>query len=464
MDPVISGSPHAPLQQSKIEKFGTWIEKLVPDAISSSVIMAILLFAMALAIGVPFEKTFDAYYKGLWSLLAFTMQMTLIVTLSAVFGATPLFRKGIMLISRLPKTPYQVVLLAVIVSLAISYLYWGLGITLGPVITVYFCKEAERRGIKVDFIFTLATSFAASSVWQYGLSSSPALLMATPGNFLEKVTGVMPLSSTIWSFASVFQELAFSALLILAARFLMPKNPHTIAEFPESERLVDEAVAQEIENKKVDLSNLSLAQKIERSPIVIILLSILLVGWLYYNFFVKKLSLDLNSLNVIFLLLGLILHRNVYNFTQALQNGIKSAWSVVVIYGLYAGVAGLIQYTDLGNWMAGLVAGIASRYTLPLLVAIMGTVVAVFVPSSGGQWVIQGFVTSKAAAAVGMSYQRGLLALSVGDQMGNLVAPFWYVVIAGIARVDFRKLFGYGLIYSAIWFILGVLTFTFLPV
>lgn len=452
------------VKQSRVEKFGTWIEKLVPDAISSSVIMMIVLFALALSIGVPFGKTFDAYYKGLWSLLAFTMQMTLIVTLSAVFGATPLFRKGIMMISRLPRTPFQVVLLAVTASLGISYIYWGLGITLGPVISVYFCKEAERRGINVDFIFTLATAFAATSVWQYGLSSSPALLMATPGHFLDKVTGVMPLSTTIWSFASVFQVLAFSVMLILAARFLMPKNPHTIAEFPESGRLVDEAIAQEIENSKVDLTNMSLAEKIERSSIVVVVLSVILVGWLYFNFFVKKLALDLNSLNVIFLLLSLILHKNVFNFTQALQNGIKSAWSVVVIYNLYAGVAGLIQYTELGNWMAGLVAGISSPHTLPLLIAIMGTLVAIFVPSSGGQWVIQGFVTSKASAAVGISYQRGLLALGVGDQMGNLVAPFWYVLIAGIARVDFRKLFGYGLIYAAIWFVLGVFTFTFMPV
>jgi short subunit fatty acids transporter len=77
--------------------------------------------------------------------------------------------------------------------------------------------------------------------------------------------------------------------------------------------------------------------------------------------------------------------------------------------------------------------------------------------------VIQGFITSKAAETIGVSFQRGMLSLGVGDQMGNLCSPFWYVIVAGIARVDFRKFFGYGMIFAAIWFILGVLVFTFLP-
>jgi short-chain fatty acids transporter len=106
---------------------------------------------------------------------------------------------------------------------------------------------------------------------------------------------------------------------------------------------------------------------------------------------------------------------------------------------------------------------VSTPYSFPLLAAFSGTVVAIFVPSSGGQWVIQGYVTSIAAQAAGVTVQRGLLALSVGDHMGNLVAPFWYVIVAGIARVNFREFFGYGLIFALLWFVLGVLIFTFAP-
>ena len=133
------------------------------------------------------------------------------------------------------------------------------------------------------------------------------------------------------------------------------------------------------------------------------------------------------------------------------------------MYHLYAGVAGLIQHTSLGEFLAGMIATVSTPYTFPLIAAISGTLVAIFVPSSGGQWVIQGFVTSKAAEAIGLTVQRGLLALSVGDHMGNLISPFWYVVVAGITRVDFREFYGYGLIYAVLWFVLGVIVFTFAP-
>ena len=74
-----------------------------------------------------------------------------------------------------------------------------------------------------------------------------------------------------------------------------------------------------------------------------------------------------------------------------------------------------------------------------------------------------GLVTVKTAMAVGVSPQRGMLALGVGDHMGNFLMPFWYVVVAGIARVDFRCFFGYGFLFAAIWFVVGILVFTFAP-
>jgi short-chain fatty acids transporter len=133
------------------------------------------------------------------------------------------------------------------------------------------------------------------------------------------------------------------------------------------------------------------------------------------------------------------------------------------MYHLYAGVAGLIQFTSVGEYISSLVAPLSNAYTFPLLTAGVSSIVAVFLPSSGTQWAIQGLITVRTAVATGLSGQQGLLALGVGDQMGNLIAPFWAVVGAGIARVDFRQFFGYRLIFAVIWFVLGVLIFTLIP-
>ena len=439
-----------------IDAFTRAMGRWIPDAITAAICLLLTLFAAALIVGNSFATTMDAWYRGLWMLLPFTMQMTLIIVLSAVVGQTPLFRRLVVRLAALPRTANQVVIVAVLLNAALSYFYWGLGVALGPIIAVYFAKEAERKGISVDFLFLLATVWAANAVWQFGLSASAPLLMATPGHFLESTVGVMSLKTTIWSPAAIIHEVVFTIALLVVGCWLMPQKRRPLSHFPEAYRLVDPTGAD-------DEAAENFSERLERSSIVALLFCGALLAWLYQHFVVKRLSLDINSLNATFLMLSFLLHRSVHRFTKALQHAITSSWAVVVIYHLYAGVAGLIQHTTLGEKMAGMVAAVSTQYTFPLLAALSGTLISVFVPSSGGQWAIQGFVTSKAALAVGLSVQRGLLALSIGDHMGNLMTPFWTMIVAGIARVSFREFIGYGLIYAALWFVIGVIVFTFAP-
>ncbi len=445
-----------PPRASRLEELPRAIGRLTPDAITAATFMLVVLIAAALMLGNPVERVMEAWYRGLWMLLPFTMQMTLVLVLSGVVGQTPWFRNLVQRLAKLPRTENQVIAGTALVSALLSYANWGLGMVLGPIAGIYFARESERKGLRVDFPFLLAALWAASSVWQYGLSASAPLLVATPGHFLESTTGVLPLTTTIWSPAAILQELLFLSALIAVACWVKPRRPRLISEFPEANAFA-EAPAAAIP------SGGEIAERLERHPVVALVFSLLLGSWLYFHFFVKRQSLDINSLNVSFLLLGFLLHGTVYHFAKAVEKSILTAWPVVVIYHLYAGVAGLIQFTTVGEQFAGLLASISTQYTFPFLTALSAAVVSLFVPSSGGQWAIQGFITAKVALSVGVSVQRGLLAIGVGDHMGNLLAPFWYVVIGGVARVNFREFIGYGLIFAALWFAIGVTVFTFAP-
>jgi short-chain fatty acids transporter len=443
-------------RQSKLEMFAHVMGRFVPDAITAAVIFMLVLVGLSLALGNTVTKTLDAYYQGLWMLLPFTMQMTLIIVLSSALGSTSFFKTGITRLSRLPKTKFQAIALSVLVTACAAYLYWGLGLAMTPLIAVHFAREAERKGIKLDFLFLLALLWGANAAWQFGLSSSAALLMATPGHFLEKTTGIIPLSTTIWSPAAIIHEIAFVLILIVVGYLLMPRNVRPVSNFPDACKLSEEV-------PPIDPGAANFSERLERNPIVPLIICAMLAAWLYNHFGIKNLSLDINALNTILLFSCLLLHRTIYRFIQILQRAVLSSWPVIVIYHLYAGVAGLIQFTSVGEVLAGLVSSVSTPYTFPAIAAFSGTVVSIFIPSSGGQWVIQGFVTSAAATAAGVTVQRGLLALSIGDHMGNLIAPFWYVVVAGVARVNFREFFGYGLVFALIWFLLGVVVFTFAP-
>jgi short-chain fatty acids transporter len=459
-------SVYAPpaLPTDRLTRFSEAIGRVIPDAMSTAVGMLLLLGVGALAIGNSGAAVMDAFYRGLWMLLPFTMQMALILVLSATLGAAPLFRHAVVRLSRLPRTQGQVFALSCLVVACLAYLYWGLAIALGPLVSIYFAREAEKNGIDLDFPFLLATTSAAGSVWQFGLSASAPLLMNTPGHFLEKQTGLMPLSTTIWAPATVVFIVTFFLAIIIAARFLHPSRPQPLSKFPDAFKLAEPLlVIAEAEPTDRGAPLPTLSGRVERSSVPVAILVAALAAWVYYHFGVKRLGLDLNSLNTVLFALALLVHRNVSNFNRALQTAILSCWPIVVMYHLYGGVAGLLQFTTLGSTIGGLLATVSTRHTLPLFTALISTVVACFVPSSGGQWVIQGYVTVTAATAVGASAQQGLLALSIGDQMGNLLTPFWAAVGAGIARIDFRRFIGYQFAYAAIWFVLGVLIFTLLP-
>jgi short-chain fatty acids transporter len=429
----------------------------VPDAITASVVLLLVLAGAARLLGNSGMQIVDAYYRGLWMLLPFTMQMTLIIVLSSALAYTPFFRRGVAALSSIPKTTNQAITMAVLLTSLAAYAYWGLGLALGPVIAVYFAKEAERKGVSIDFPFFLALICASNAVWQFGLSATAPLLVATPGHFLQGTIGIIPLSRTIWSVAAILQLVTFTTAVVLVGRWLMPvAAARPISQFPESVKVADPLP---VEPESAG----TLSQRLEKKPQFTLLLCGVLLTWLWYHFGVKRLSLDINCLNTTLLLLSLLLHRNFRSFSLAVEKAVVSGWPVIVLYPLYAGLAGLIQYTNVGNRLAEMAAAISNPYSYPSLTAGIATVFAFFIPSSGGQWAIQGYVTVKSAMQVGVSVERGLLAMGIGDHMGNLTSPFWYAVIASIVRLDFRMFFGYGLIFAALWFVIGIVVFTFAP-
>ena len=435
------------------------IARLVPDAITASVILTVIMVALALALGNPFTRILDAYHQGLWMLLQFTMQMTLIIVLSAALAATPFFRRAVAALARVPRTPKQMVALAFIAAGTASYAYWGLGYALGPVIAILFAAEAERRGMRVDFPFLLGVTYGAQALWQYGPSSSGPLLVASHGHFLESIIGIIPLSTTIWSPAALLHEAIYSLAAILAICWRIPKRCRWLSEYPEAASLAKPPEPL----PPVDRNALSFSERLENSRFVGVAVAVLLVGWLADHFVVKHLGHEINSLNASLLLLVFLLYGSVKKFSKAIEQTIGRCWAVIILYHLYAGVAGLVQFTNVGDRLTRLASSISTASTFPFITAVAGTVVACFIPSSGGQWTVQGLVTVKTAMAVGVSVQRGMLALGVGDHMGNFLTPFWYVVVAGIARVDFRSFFGYGMLFAGLWFVIGVVVFTFAP-
>ena len=238
---------------------------------------------------------------------------------------------------------------AILLTAALAYCYWGLGVTLGPLIAVYFAREAEKKGLPLDFPFLLATTGAANAVWQFGFSASAPLLMNTPGHFLEKTTGLMPLRTTILAPGDAAVRGRVSRR---AAGDGAPAPPAAIRgrspAFPAPGNSPRRHRPGRAERGRPPGPE-SVSERIESNPLPTAVLAAVLVGWLVYHFAVMSGGLELNSLNTMLLLLCLVFHRNVRNFSRTLPAAVVAAWPVVVLYHLYAGVAGLIQFTTVGD-------------------------------------------------------------------------------------------------------------------
>ncbi len=461
-EPSPAGTREA-LEQDRLYRIARVIGDVIPDAMTMAIILMVLLAVAALWLGNTVTEVMDAYYVGLWMLLPFTMQMTLILVLGSTLASTRFFARMIHVLSRLPRSEGQTIALSMATTCCLAYCFWGLSLALAPLVAVSYARQSERNGFPVDFPFLLSCNAAAGAIWQFGFSASAPLLMNTPGHFLEDETGLMSLSTTIWAPATLAYLAIYLTSVFILARLLMPKTARPISLFPESCRLADTTLDEAARPVPVAERSDRFAERLEVSRWPCSILTASMVGWLVYHFGIKGGGLQLNSLITILLTLGLLLHGSVHSFTRALPRAVVTAWPVIVLYHLYAGVAGLLQHTSIGSDFAEYFASISTEHTFPLLTLMAAAVVSVFVPSSGGQWVIQGFITTKASVAVGVTAQRGLLALSVGDHVGNLVSPFWAVIAAGIARMDFRTYIGYNYVWVVLWVGFGALCFTFLP-
>src|ERR1051326_2402634 len=124
----------SPIRVSIWQRFPDLIAHWVPDAVTASAILTLSMVAIALAMRNPFSRVLNAYHQGLWMLLPFTMQMTLIIILSAALGSTRFFRKAIAALARLPRSRNRIIVMAFLSAGVCAYLYWGLGYALGPII------------------------------------------------------------------------------------------------------------------------------------------------------------------------------------------------------------------------------------------------------------------------------------------------------------------------------------------
>jgi len=421
-------------------------ERYMPDPFVLAIGLTALTALLALAIapkGSP-ALIVTSWYTGIFAILGFAFQMILILATGHALAHAPVVARLLRRLVSLARTPNQAVVLTFLVAAAASLLNWGFGLVIGAILA----REVARQ-VRVDFGWLVAAAYSGFAVWASGISSSIALTQATHGNALnivEKITGQsLPLSDTVFATFNWLPTLLIVLIMPVVFIAIRPADDDMAVFVPEPEA----------PPAAPDPSN-SIARRMDRSPVGSLFLlaaglAVVLVLWLQ-----GTLAFDVNMIILIFLIGGIALHGTPVAYGEAMRNAAKQTGGMMLQYPFYGGIMGIMSGTGLADTISKAFVAISSAHTLPFWSYICSLIITFFVPSGGGHWAVQGPFVVPAAATLHASMAGSSMAVAMGEQVANMLQPFWALPVVAMAGIGIQRVMGYtvvtfvvtGLIYA----------------
>ena len=420
------------------------VQRYLPEPFIFAVILTIVAFLVAMPVcrQTPLEVV-EHWGNGVWALLAFAMQMALVLVCGSALAAAPVVKKGISALAALPKTPAGAIALVTGISAVACWLNWGFGLIVG----VIFAKEIARKLRGVDYRLLIASAYSGFVVWHAGISGSIPLTMATPGEGLKEITrgalvNPVPISETVLDPHNIIMVVLVIAALVLVNSLMHPKADRVIA--------VDPMLLQE-EPEKPAVKADTPAEKMENSRILSWIISLLGLSFVVIKLFFRGGSLDLNTVILIFLFLGIILHKTPLAYVGAFTKAATGAAGILLQFPFYAGIMGIITGVGasgicLGEVVSNACVAISTPKTYPLFTFFCAAILNMFVPSGGGHWAIQAPIMFSAGADLGVDPGLTGMAIAWGDAWTNLIQPFWAIPALAIAKLNAKDIMGFCLI------------------
>ena len=344
-------------RQGLFGQFEKAIEKYCPDPLLFAVFLTIVMLALVLLFtDTGGGEALSAWGNGLHGLLAFTMQMCLMVVTAHVLAHTGPVEKLLQAVGRIPNNPWQAYLIVILCAAAFSLACWPLGLIAGGLIAREVASTAHERNIPLNYPLLTAAAFGGFVVWEMGYSSSIGLTVATPGNPLEQtIGGIIPVTETLlswWNLLTIVTTLAVVYLVVmLLARWKgseltpPPLGPDKITAGQDARP--------------------GIMGRLENGRSISLLLALMLLSYLAYWFASRGFELSLNIVNWSFLALGLLLARSILHYSALFANGARVAAPLLLQYPLYGGIMGLALETGLAEQVTNLVIMSASPGSLP---------------------------------------------------------------------------------------------------
>jgi short-chain fatty acids transporter len=458
--------------------FTKYIENFFKRFLPSPFTIAIILSLITIFIAIIFSNFSNSnsfsffeilsfWEKGIWNndLLVFAYQMILILVLGHILVLSSPINHLILKIVKYANTTKRAVVIVSFSVMIVAFFNWGLGLIFGAILARKVGDYCYEKNIKINYPLIGASGYVGLMVWHSGISGSAPIKAAEDNHLINLMLSTNDSSS----FLDIPTSLNFDLTVLSSANLItfisllivVPLTFFLIAKNTKSKDY-------QLQNINFETSSNSISEndKLENSRIFSLTFGLILITAFFYQYWNNILIFKItpNSLNFFMLALSILLHNNIKSFLSALNESIKGASGILIQFPLYFGIMGIMKETGLIIYISDFFISVSNEITLPIFTFFSAAIINVFVPSGGGQWVIQGPVVISAATELNVPIQKVVMALAYGDQLTNMLQPFWALPLLAITKLKAKEILPYTLIImlvGLIIFITSLLIFKF---
>ena len=429
------------LTQLIVRPFVILVERYYPDPFVFAIILTFLTVILSVTLtDTSLGDTVIAWGNGLPGLFEFTTQICLALIGAHALSHTTPVQKLLVRCGSMPDTPFQAYALIAILTGLCSLIAWSLCLVAGGILARQIALQCQLKGLRIHYPLLVAAAYSGMVVWHMGYSGSATLSVATPGHPMEDMMGTLPVTETMLLPGNIGLAIFTVVATALCCAMLRPRDDEIIE--------VDAALLQDQHDQTHDSDHphsepVTLAEKLDSMRAINISIGLLLLLYLGLWFYRYGFALNLNIVIWSFVSIGLLLANSPVHYLKLLVNGSGPVALILLQYPFYAGILGIMKSSGLVSIISSFFTEISTPQTLPFFAFLSGGLINMFVPSGGGQWVIQGPIFLEAAANLGVEAKLIVLGVAYGDQWTNMIQPFWTIPVLAIAGLHLRQIMGY---------------------
>ena len=456
------------------------IERLFKKYLPSPFTIAVLLTFISFLIALIFSQSSSTslvdkalslltYWEaGIWnsSLIVFAFQMMLMLVLGHSLALSKPIENLLSQTTKYCYTTSKAAFWVCLLTLIVSLFNWGLGLIFGAIFARKVAENAEKNKWKINYPIIGASAYSGLMVWHGGISGSAPIKVAEPGHLKTVMSGIyskqklallpeqISFSETVFSSMNLCISLCLLIVLPLFMYYLGTKTESKKYTLPKKEAALN-------------FTKTEGAERLDESRIIAFVFGGVILVFAFYKAFILPENLTLNFIspnfiNFALLGLGILMHGNFNGFLKALNKAIGGASGILIQFPLYFGIMGLMKHSGMISQLSDFFVSISNETSFPLFTFLSAGLVNIFVPSGGGQWAIQGPIIIEASQQLGISLPKNIMALAYGDQLTNMLQPFWALPLLGITGLKAKEILPYTLLLmclGAVIFISGLLLF-----